>query len=717
MTYIKNFKNKNNNPKINEEQVLKCIRESDGITFIEIAKKLRIPAFLNFELSEILNNYLSKKLIDTKSDEKYIAIYFLTKVQKEISITAKRLGFIDFEMQEESQTKVFSAFLAPFQLKAVLDKDLLLANIYYYYENGIKKYKGDIIQILNHARKTIVGTIEKSANKLFFNAYDEKDRAKFEIINEKECPDITKLKNSLVSCEILKPNNKKVAIAYKNIIGNINDKEHVIKKIIAQNDVNVNFPQNLLEYVSSIPSFVSQEEINSRINLIDLMTVTIDGLDTKDFDDAISCYKNEKNNWKLFIHIADVSYYVKENDLIDNEALLRGTSIYLPDRVIPMLPVELSNGICSLNPNEVRACITLELEIDKQGNNISYKIYPSVIKSNYRLTYNEVNDFYSNIKSVPDDVANMLLHARDLAKIIRSKKISEGYVDFEIQESKVIMEGTKVVDIKVKEEGESEKLIEDFMVRANETVAQMMTNLKIPSIYRIHEKPSPEKLTLLQELFNFCGFKDVKVPYDGEPKSFGEMIAKLKEHKFDDFIKMALLRTMQKAIYSSNNIGHFGLASKAYSHFTSPIRRYPDLLLHRLIRTYIFEKKEITPDLSETLKQKISQIALMNSESEKNAMVVERSVVDVRKSEFFENLINKQFFATLVSIEKFGMFFNIDEYQTSVLVRFENLAIPTNKDNDFQASSKNKIYKAGNKYLITITSIDHEKGNVNATLA
>ena len=344
-------------------------------------------------------------------------------------------------------------------------------------------------------------------------------------------------------------------------------------------------------------------------------TVTIDGLDTKDFDDAISCYKIN-DNYKLFIHIADVSYYVTEGSEIDKEALLRGTSIYLPNKVIPMLPFELSNGICSLNPNEIRNCITLELEIDKLGNTIKSDIYESVIKSNYRLTYNEVNDFLDNkINSLPQEIKENIFHAYELSKIILKCKEQEGYIDFEIEEPKLVMDNLDVIDIEVLKEGKAEKLIEAFMVKANETVATMMEKHNLPSIYRVHDKPSDEKLFALQELLSFSKL-NVNVPFDGNPKSFANMVLKLKEIDFSDYIKSALLRTMQKAIYSTKNIGHFGLGSKAYSHFTSPIRRYPDLILHRLIRKFIFNKKFDVNKYDEYENQ-IALVALSNSNSEK----------------------------------------------------------------------------------------------------
>ncbi|WP_261368979.1 ribonuclease R family protein [Mycoplasma struthionis] len=571
--------------------------------------------------------------------------------------------------------------------------------------------------MIKHKKQIVSGTISKNKNIFFFKAYDSRDAADYRIISDFKTLENFTEKDILVF-NIKEPNSKFVIIEFSHFLTKIDDKELPIKNILSSNDVQSDFPEEVLIEAKNMPLEIQKEDFENRKDLTNILTVTIDGLDTKDFDDAISCFKLENNNYKLYIHIADVSYYVKEGSAIDLEALKRGTSIYLPDRVIPMLPFSLSNGICSLNPNVNRACLTLELEIDNKGNNISSEIYPSIIKSDARLTYKQVNELFENKEfSLNKEISDMLNCALSLTKLIRDKKIAEGYVDFEIKESKVIMEGNKVVDIKIREDGISEKMIEDFMVRANEVVAEKMQEKQIPSIYRIHDCPSLEKLQNLQTFLNYLNLKGCTVPLDNEPLSFAKVVAKIKEQNFDDFVKMTLLQTMQKAKYSAKNIGHFGLASKAYSHFTSPIRRYPDLLLHRLIKKYLLTNKEFKNEEYEALESKIEHIAQLNSESEKEAMTIERDIVDIRKAQFFENLINKEFLAPLVSIQKFGLFFNIEEYQASVLIRFENFEDGTLKISDFEAKGQNNYFKVGNKYKIKITSIENDKGNINAVVA
>ncbi|AWX69220.1 ribonuclease R [[Mycoplasma] anseris] len=706
------MKNKNLSLSIDKEKVLNFIKNRNESTFVEIAKQLKISPKQNKQLTNILNDLIKANKIE-KYKDKYRFILFLKRIEANISIATKRFGFIDFENSETSEKR--SAFLAPFQLNGALDKDLLLVDIFEYKnENGEILNKANIIKNISHQAKSVIGFIEFKGKIPKFKAFDDKDKAEFYFLEISKIPkDISP--KQIVKCNVLKPNLDKVVIQFDSIVSSLEESDYPIKKIISQNDINIEFNNETIKQARMIPQIVTQQEIEQRRDLRNLLTVTIDGLDTKDFDDAISCYQLENGNYKLFIHIADVSYYVKENDEIDKEALKRGTSIYLPDKVIPMLPFELSNGICSLNPKVDRACLTLELEINNIGQNVNIDIYQSVINSDYRLTYNEVNELFQNKKVLPDHISNLLFIAKDISKILRRTKEEAGYVDFEIKEAKLIIENNKVVDIKIKEEGESEKLIEDFMVRANETVAQLMLDKNLPSIYRIHDKPDSEKLMNLKEIVAFIGLKDIEVPFDGSPKTFRAMVQKIKQEKFDDYIKMSLLRTMQKAIYSSKNIGHFGLASTAYSHFTSPIRRYPDLLLHRLIRKYIFENNYKQENHDEEL-EKISKIAEMNSESEVNAMSVERDVVDIRRTEFFNQFINKTFEATVSGIEKFGAFFVIEEYQASVLIRYEELNDNVIKLNNFEAKGNKIKLKVGEKYLIRITSIDKEKGNINATL-
>ncbi|MGX9395847.1 ribonuclease R [Mycoplasma sp. 1573] len=688
-------------------------KEKKPLQFIEIAKQLKVAKFHNKELSELIFECEKLRLVEKNREGQYFALDYVTGGFFEISITNKRLGFIDFEEDK-------SALALPFQLNNVLDKDIVHADIYGYEQEEKTFYRAFVTHVKEHQKKVVVGKFVKGFNvpTFFFEAFDDRDRAKYFV--QKLPDDFVYETEQLVKMEVLSPKagGSRVDVKFIEYIGNINNPRVIEKKIIAQNNIEIDFETEVEQLSKSLPQEVLASDYQNRKDLTQLFTVTIDGDDTKDFDDAISCQKRSDGTFDLWVHIADVSHYVKENDAIDKEALERGTSIYLPDKVIPMLPFELSNGICSLNPQQKRCAMTLQMHIDENGKNISYEIYPSIIESNYRLTYSRVNDYYAQKPHIFDFETTYLLDtALDISKLIRKIKNDEGYVDFEIEEPKIIMDGDKVVDIVIKKSGISEMMIEDFMVRANETVATMMADKKIPSIYRIHAEPEPEKIFNLQEVLNFLNL-NVKVPDTGLSKDFAKMIDKIKEKDhFDDFLKAHLLRTLSKAKYSEINIGHFGLASSCYAHFTSPIRRYPDLLLHRLIRDYIFNSQPLNDETKELLENKISDIAQKNTDSEVVAMSIERDVVDLKKAEFFEAFVSQKYKAKVISCEKFGVFFELPNYKTSILLRFEDIQREmVSQISPLLAKGPTLEFKADKNYEIVIASVDKAKGQINALL-
>ncbi|QJG67017.1 ribonuclease R [Mycoplasma phocoenae] len=698
-------------PKNIEKQTLEILSKSQKpYSFIELVKKINLKPKFNSDYSTLLWKMADERKIEKTREGNYFALKKLTNDNFKISLTAKRLGFIDFEENK-------SALVLPFELKGVLDGDIVNADICSYMQNGVELYRGYVNFVKQRGKTTLIGQFVKGFknNLMYFEASDEKDNTKY-TFNEPlkfEYKTDHFVKVSIDSVDLVKG---RIPVSFIEYIGSVEAKGIIQKKIIAQNNVNEDFEPNVLETADLIPQEIRKEDYRDRKDITELLTVTIDGEDTKDFDDAISCEKLDNGTYKLWVHIADVSYYVKENDPIDSEALRRGTSIYLPDKVIPMLPFALSNGICSLNPGVERATLTLEMIIDQNGHTTHFDIYPAIIKSDYRLTYKQVNNYYDGNTELQETVNKLLNDAKELSEIIRKYKNEQGYVDFEISEPKIILKDDEVIDIEIKTPGFSESMIEDFMVRANETVATMMYKRKIPSIYRIHDIPSDEKLLNLQTLLNFLKI-NVKVPTSGKPADFAKAIQKIKEFQNDDFIKIFLLRTMQKAKYSEANIGHFGLASECYSHFTSPIRRYPDLLLHRLIRDYIFNNQSLNDEQKDELNEKVKQISISTSDTENVALVVERGVTDVRKAEFFQSFINKEFKATLITCEKFGIFFELDEYKTSVLVRYEEI------ENDnviqlstYEAKGKTKHFKVGETYRILITETDAIKGTVSAKI-
>lgn len=512
-------------------------------------------------------------------------------------------------------------------------------------------------------------------------------------------------KNNIIELNIIKK------------IANSNDPMAYVKALTVIRNEPEDFPQEVKDYLVKIPNSIADEKLNNRLDLRKELIVTIDGNDTKDFDDAINVKKNADGTYELGVHIADVSYYVKEDSSLDVEALKRGTSRYLVSGVIPMLPHKLSNGICSLNPNEDRFTLSAIMTIDKNGDTIDAKFYQSIIQSKYRLTYDRVNELYDKNQKFDDPKLNrMLYEAAELAKIIRNYKVKEGYIDFEIEEPEIVLDDKgKTIDVVVKPTGFSENLIEDFMVRTNEEVAKFLAKRKIPFIYRVHESPDSDKIDSFLSVLNVLGIKVNIDRNDINPKSFQKIINKIKETRNDDFLKTVFLRTMQKAKYSPNNIGHFGLASEHYCHFTSPIRRYPDLVVHRILREIVFnnDKSKITH-----YKNILSNVAELNSNSEQEALQLERDTNDLKYAEFFKNKIGQTMKAQIISILRFGMFVQFD-CKIEALVHISTLC-----DGDYEVNenftelrSKQHTFKLGDQVEVVIAGADETNGKIDAVLA
>ncbi|MGL4383590.1 MAG: ribonuclease R family protein, partial [Bacilli bacterium] len=389
------------------------------------------------------------------------------------------------------------------------------------------------------------------------------------------------------------------------------------------------------------------------------LTITIDGADAKDLDDAISLTINENNHYVLKVSIADVSYYVKEKSALNNDAYQRGTSLYLADRVVPMLPHQLSNGMCSLLPDVIRLCLTCEMEFDKQGKMLNHKIYESYIKSDYRLTYDEVFALYDeDILFTNNDLNKMLLDMKSLSLLLQKQKTDRGLLNFNIEEPKLILNRKgEVIDIVVRERNSAHLLIEDFMIVANECVATHVKKMKLPFIYRIHEQPSTEKLL---DFSNTLKIFDPSYIFDYNDKS-NKNLAQTLTHIATtpyQFLDRLLLRTMAKAVYDTKTINHYGLASPCYTHFTSPIRRYPDLIVHRLLKKYIVKGE--TNQNNDELTLKLDKIAQHSSKKERDAIEAEREVNDMKKAMYMSKYINQSFKGQIISVTSFGFFVELE---------------------------------------------------------
>ena len=419
------------------------------------------------------------------------------------------------------------------------------------------------------------------------------------------------------------------------------------------------FPEDVLAQAESIPLEIPAEALEGRRDLRSEQIVTIDGADAKDLDDAISLKKLENGNYLLGVHIADVSYYVTENSPIDREAYERGTSVYLTDRVVPMLPQKLSNGICSLLPHEDRLTMSCEMELDADGEVVAYDIFPSIIESKQRMTYSDVNailtDHDKKLREKYSDFVPMFEEMAILHEILLKKRQKRGAIDFESDEAKIIVdENGHPLDIYVTDRGVGERLIESFMLSANETIAHHFTKANLPFIYRIHDQPDPTKMMRFLEFVTTFGILVSGTHENVKPKQLQAVLAKVKDEPYEAVVSTTLLRSMQQAKYDAVPVGHYGLAAKDYTHFTSPIRRYPDLIVHRLIRTY--GKGIVEPKVVEKWKGQLPDIAVQSSQMERRSVDAERETESLKKAEFMMDKVGQEFEGVISSVTKFGIF-------------------------------------------------------------
>ncbi|EOA08105.1 ribonuclease R [Pediococcus acidilactici] len=461
-----------------------------------------------------------------------------------------------------------------------------------------------------------------------------------------------------------KPNAPKlIAGVAEKTIGYRDDPGVDILEIVYQHELPTEFPDDVKEEIAQIPDHITEAEKQGRVDLTNEVVVTIDGDDSKDFDDAVGLQKLDNGNYRLLVNIADVSHYVKEGSPLDKEAYRRSTSVYLTDRVIPMLPRKLSNGICSLNPNVERLAMTCEMEISPDGEVLSHKIYPSVIESNARMTYNDVNKILEarDKKTIEryQDLVPMFEMMGKLHKLLLKRRKQRGAIEFDDNEAQIIVdENGHPIDIKVRERGTSERMIESFMLAANETVAEHYYDAHVPFLYRVHETPDSERMLTFFEFLSTFGHVVKGSTKDLKPKMLQSVLKKVAGTREEAMISVMLLRSMRQAKYDARSLGHFGLAAKYYTHFTSPIRRYPDLFVHRLIRHYA--EDGTGKDAQEKYAGIIPEIAEHTSQLERRAIDTERDVDSMKKAEYMGDHIGEQFNAMVSSVMKFGLFVELE---------------------------------------------------------
>lgn len=671
-----------------EDKILSIIEK--GITHFDDI--LNISKLSKKKLNEYLDILVEKGILYHKNKSK---IYGYIKEGK-IIIKDKGYGFITVD-NEDKDYYVKSEFI-----NNIYDGDIVR---FYPYDGGFKLCNAFILNVVKRSHDFIIGKFKSKIKKNKIKYYIESINPKFPIKAIVKNT-ISNLEENVIVYAKLNYVGTAIEANILEIIGHKDDPGIEISSIALEYGFQLEFPKEVYDEIHNISDYVKEEEIKGRTDFRNNLIFTIDGDDSKDFDDAIEVVKNEDGTYKLGVYIADVSHYVKENSPLDKEALIRGTSVYLADRVIPMLPHKLSNGICSLNEGVDRLVLACIMHISKEGKLLNYDICEGVISSKYRMTYNNVNKILNGDKFVVDkyqELVEPLNNAINLSKILRNKRIKQGALEFEVKEYKFkLNENKEPVQIVPIIRLEAEKMIEDFMLMANETIAYHMNIMNLVCMYRVHEKPDQDKLiNTLDDLAKM----GIKTEHFGKkkitPNDLQKVINNISEKEHSEIYHQYLLRSMMKARYCEVCLGHYGLALRYYCHFTSPIRRYPDLILHRMIKETLLHPINLDDKLKH-FDSILPDIAIKNSLSERKSIECERSVNDMLYAWYMQKHINEQFDGIITSMTSFGMFVTLDN-GVEGLVHVENLSGYYEYDEQNHIFSNGKIeYKLGDEVEIIV---------------
>ena len=576
-----------------------------------------------------------------------------------------------------------------------------------------------VVEIVERSLKTVVGKFILSDEKEPYAGYIKSKNQKIQqpiyIKKEPVALDGTEI----IKVEIEKYPNRHYDYfvgSVRDIIGHQGDAGIDVLEVLESMDIVSEFPEDVMAEAEAVPDAPSQEDLLGRVDLRQEVTFTIDGADAKDLDDAVHIKRLPNGNFELGVHIADVSYYVTEGSALNREAVARGTSVYVTDRVVPMLPERLSNGICSLNPNVDRLTQSAIMEITPKGKVVNHKICQSVINTTFRMTYSDVNEMLAGnpekieqFKPIMDSVSAMA----ELHKILEDMRERRGALNFDTSEARILVnEKGMPVDIVVRERGTAERMIESFMLAANECVAEHFAKAKLPFIYRIHEEPKAEKLQRFMDYASIFGVQIKGTANKMDQLDLQEFMARVQGKPGAEVMNMMLLRSMQQARYSEHNHGHYGLAAQYYTHFTSPIRRYPDLLVHRMIREYT---NNMSQETREHFEEVIPELATSSSTLERRAIDAERVVEAMKKAEYMEEFVGQEFDGIVGSVVKFGMFVELPNtieglVHITTLPEFYSY---NERTMTLQGEKTGKTFRVGQPIRVKLTRADKETGDID----
>ncbi|GED01842.1 ribonuclease R [Bacillus atrophaeus] len=664
------------------------------------------------ELVKALVALEEKGLVVRTRSDRYGLPEKMNLIKGKLSAHAKGFGFL---LPED--TSLSDVFIPPTELNTAMNGDIVMVRLNS--QSSGSRQEGTVIRILERSIQRVVGTYTETKSFGFVIPDDKKITS--DIFIPKHANHGAVEGHKVVVTLTSYPEGRMSAEGeVTEILGHKNDPGIDILSIIHKHGLPGEFPGEAMEQANNTPDTIDEKDLKDRRDLRDQIIVTIDGADAKDLDDAVTVTKLENGNYKLGVHIADVSHYVTENSPIDKEALERGTSVYLVDRVIPMIPHRLSNGICSLNPKVDRLTLSCEMTINKQGQVVEHEIFQSVIKTTERMTYSDVKkilvDDDEELKTKYEQLVPMFKDMEKLAEILRGKRMERGAVDFDFKEAKVLVdEDGAAKDVVIRERSVAEKLIEEFMLVANETVAEHFHWMNVPFIYRIHEEPNAEKLQKFLEFVTTFGYVVKGTAGNIHPRALQSILDAVRDRPEETVVSTVMLRSMKQAKYDPESLGHFGLSTEFYTHFTSPIRRYPDLIVHRLIRTYLINGK-VDEATREKWAERLPEIADHTSTMERRAVDAERETDDLKKAEFMLDKIGEEFDGMISSVTNFGMFVELPNtieglihvsFMTDDYYRFDEQHFA------MIGERTGNVYRIGDEITVKVVDVNKEERNID----
>lgn len=701
------------------DKIITYLETREKVTVNELAETLEMTGAKKFPklIKEISTLESQGKL--RFNDAGMLSLRKKQEKKKEVTVTgifrANKAGF-GFLIVDENEDDMF---IGRNDVGYAIDGDTVEAVI----KKPANRLKGTaaeakIVGIVERSLKTVVGKFilddEKPKYAGYIKSKNQKIQQKIYIKKEPVVLDGTEIIKVDIDKYPTRGHDYFVG-QVRDIVGHQGDVGIDVLEVLESMDIVSDFPDDVLAEANAVPNAPTNKDLIGRVDLRQEVTFTIDGADAKDLDDAVHIKLLDNGHFELGVHIADVSYYVTEGSALNREAVARGTSVYVTDRVVPMLPERLSNGICSLNPNVDRLTQSCLMEIDRKGRVVNHQICQSVINTTFRMTYSDVNAILAGDDELAEKyqpIVESIHHMADLHAILEKMRVRRGALNFDTNEAKIIINDKGMpVDIVLRQRGVAERMIESFMLAANETVAEHFSKRKLPFIYRIHEEPKAEKLQKFLDYASIFGIHIHGTANKITQQALQEFMVKVENKPGADVLNMMLLRSMQQARYSEHNHGHYGLAAEYYTHFTSPIRRYPDLLVHRMIREYT----QVTDEKIEHFRQVIPELATSSSTLERRAIDAERVVEAMKKAEYMEEYVGEEFEGVVSSVVKFGLFIELPNtieglIHITTLPEFYNY---NERTMTLQGEKSGKVFRVGQPIKIKLVRADKETGDID----